>query len=296
MAEYSKTLHSAEHIFARALQNLGHEIHVRKADTDGPDKVGKAFIREILDLKAIEDAVSATNAEISKNLEITEYSFENLDSALKKFGKLRFNEERIDKETSVRVVKIGEFDYSACRHEHVKNTSEIGLFLVTRVKYLGGETEVEFIVGKTAEDYAIKQANTQLEIYAQTNSSLDKVNELVSSLKNKANENYSEVKALFEHLIKESKDNIFFIKNVKLSDKLDVMAKVIKENPYRCMALMNENQLFISKGPENKTDIPSIAAELKKRGIFTGSSDESHMSGKVTDAEAAISVLSVSIH
>ena len=39
------------------------------------------------------------------------------------FITLRFNEDRLDKEKQVRVVTIGQYDFSACKHRHVKQTS-----------------------------------------------------------------------------------------------------------------------------------------------------------------------------
>lgn len=285
MDEESKILHSAEHVFARSLQNLGLDIHVRKADTDEPGDFGKAFIKETIPIEKIEEAAESTNTELSKNLEISEYEFENMAKALEKFNKLRFNEDRIDKEGRIRVIKIGDFDYSACKHQHVKNTGEIGLFVVTKVKYLGGETEIDFLAGKKAAEYAIKQSNAALDVSMHNNLSINQINRFIDDLKARLKGSEKEGEDLLRLLLSESKSSILVLKGVKLSEKMPTVSKFLKDNPDRCVALLNETQIFISRGEKNSTDIKTAAENLKAENLFIGSYDDMHLSGKLTDVD-----------
>lgn len=156
-------LHTAEHIFARALQEQGLNIHVRKADTYRSDNIGKAYVKEIIPFEKIIEAEKTVNAKIIESIAVTEENFENLDEAMRKNPKLRFNEDRLDKEKQIRVVTIGQYDFSACKHRHVKQTSEIMMFTVKRISYLGGETEIEFLAGYDALLFLLQIKNEVLK-------------------------------------------------------------------------------------------------------------------------------------
>lgn len=62
-------------------------------------------------------------------------------------------------EGPVRVVGIGDFDFSACGGTHVARTGEIGLIAALRTERLKRGTRIEFLAGHRARaDYARKQA------------------------------------------------------------------------------------------------------------------------------------------
>jgi len=59
-----------------------------------------------------------------------------------------------DRDGKIRLVKIGEFDYSACGGTHCKNTSFVRLLKIIGTEKIRGRILVKFLAGKTAvEDY-----------------------------------------------------------------------------------------------------------------------------------------------
>lgn len=51
---------------------------------------------------------------------------------------------------SIRVVKIGEFDYSACGGTHCRSTAEVGMIKITGVEKMRGRVLVNFLSGRQA--------------------------------------------------------------------------------------------------------------------------------------------------
>ena len=67
-----------------------------------------------------------------------------------------------DVDGALRVVAIGDFDYSACGGTHVACTGEVGLLSVLRVERMKRGTRIEFLAGHRARaDYARKHAIVQ---------------------------------------------------------------------------------------------------------------------------------------
>ncbi len=59
-----------------------------------------------------------------------------------------------DRERKIRIVQIGEFDYSACGGTHCRNSAEVGLIKIIGVEKMRGNLSVKFLAGRLAiEDY-----------------------------------------------------------------------------------------------------------------------------------------------
>ena len=59
---------------------------------------------------------------------------------------------------AIRVVEIGDFDWSACGGTHVRQTAEVGQIKIRRLDRRGAETRIEFLCGQRAlADYRRKQ-------------------------------------------------------------------------------------------------------------------------------------------
>ena len=150
------TLHSAEHIFSRSLQNLGLKIEVLKADTFRADGKGFLIVSGKIQMEQLLLAELNVNSVIHKNLDTSIEVFENIKLAESKYPNLRFNEGRLKETKNIRVVKIGNFDVCACKNEHVTNTGEIKAFAIVDISYLRGDTQIEFKTGLDVVTYLIK--------------------------------------------------------------------------------------------------------------------------------------------
>lgn len=106
-----------------------------------------------LDDSAVADAEALANEIVSRNLAVRAWfpAEEELAAlALRKTPEVR---------GPLRVVGIGDFDFSACGGTHVSATGEIGLITVLRTERLTRGMRVEFLTGGRARaDYARKHA------------------------------------------------------------------------------------------------------------------------------------------
>jgi alanyl-tRNA synthetase len=102
---------------------------------------------------AIAEAESIANDVVGRNLGIRAWFPEERELAglaLRKTPDVR---------GPLRVVAIGDFDYSACGGTHVRATGEVGLVSILRTERLGRGMRVEFLCGGRARaDYAKKHA------------------------------------------------------------------------------------------------------------------------------------------
>ena len=274
-------LHTAEHIFARALQEQGLNIHVRKADTYRSDNIGKAYVKEIIPFEKIIEAEKAVNAKIIENLAVTEENFENLEDAIKKNPKLRFNEDRLDKEKQVRVVTIGQYDFSACKHRHVKQTSEIMMFTVKRISYLGGETEIEFLAGYDALLFLLQIKNEVLKSAMDRHFVPEKLSEYIKNENERVIEVEKEEKEMLYRLL-ENNHNLIILKGVKISKFYGELNYFIKTHSDMCIGITNLQQITIMKGKNCKTDLLKLGEKLKTLN-FSGSINESSINGKADE-------------
>ena len=152
--------HTAEHIFVRALQNLGKDLLVRKVEHG---KVSKAYIESNeLTLDDIYKAEVVANEIIDDARSIKEHTFNSLDEAKSKFPMLRAYEERI--KDKVRVIEVEGYDYAACIKDHVKNTSECQFFIVKHVSREKNMYTIEFLAGRDAKKQALEHSIRLLKI------------------------------------------------------------------------------------------------------------------------------------
>ncbi|MCL4376161.1 hypothetical protein M1558_01565 [Candidatus Parvarchaeota archaeon] len=274
-------LHTAEHIFARALQEQGLDIHVRKADTYREDNIGKAYVKEIIPFEKIMEAEKAVNAKIIENLAVTEENFENLEQAIKQNPKLRFNEDRLDKEMQVRIVTIGQYDFSACKHRHVKQTNEIMMFAVKRISYLGGETEIEFLAGNDALLFLLQIKNEVLKAAMDRHFVPEKLSEYVKNENERIVEIEKEEKEMLYKLM-ESNSKLITLNGVKISKFYGEINYFIKMHPERGIAITNGQQITVMKGNGCKVDLLKMGEQLKTLG-FTGNISQSSINGKADE-------------
>lgn len=274
-------LHTAEHIFARALQEQGLDIHVRKADTYGDDNVGKAYIKEIIPMDSLFSAEKTVNLKIWENMHVSERTFGSLKDAVESVPKLRFNQERIDENKEVRVINIGRYDFSACSHRHVNDTSDIICFALKRVSYLGKETEVEFLSGLDALKFLLDIKDATLKAAAEGHFIPGEIGRYLQKTKESLEETEREEKEILFRLIEKS-SGLIEVKGVKLSKFYGEISAIVKRDPARCIAITNGQQLTIIKGNDCGTDLVGIGSRLKEAG-FSGNINESTINGKADE-------------
>ena len=277
-------LHTAEHMFARALQELGLNIHVRKADTYREDNIGKAYLKEIIPFEKIIEAEKKVNEKILDDLPIKEENFGNLDEAMKRNPKLRFNEDRLDKEKEIRVVSIGEYDFSACKHRHVKQTKEIIMFAVKRISYLGGETEIEFLAGSYALLFLLQIKNEVIKASMDRHFVPERLLEHMKNENERAVELEKEEKEMFYRLLERNQNAILLLKGVKISRFYGEINYFIKSNPDKCVNITNGQQIIILKGKDCTRDLKAFGEKIAKFG-FGGTVTESSINGKIDGAK-----------
>jgi alanyl-tRNA synthetase len=141
--------HTGQHILSQAF------LRVANAATIG-FHLGVETVSIDLDANALPEARIAEAAElanriVSENVEVRTWfpAAAELEAlALRKLP---------DVDGPVRVVAIGDFDFSACGGTHVARSSEVGLLSVQRVERMKRGTRIEFLAGHRARaDYSRK--------------------------------------------------------------------------------------------------------------------------------------------
>lgn len=146
--------HTGQHILSQAF------IRVANASTIG-FRLGTDTISIDLDATAlpdasIADAANVANQLISSNVDVRAWFPSESELAALALRKMP------DVDGPVRVVAIGDFDFSACGGTHVAHSAEIGLLSVLRTERMKRGTRIEFLAGNRARaDYARKHAIIQ---------------------------------------------------------------------------------------------------------------------------------------
>ncbi|TFG33531.1 hypothetical protein EU527_07940 [Candidatus Thorarchaeota archaeon] len=137
--------HTSEHIFVGALKKKYPTLKLGKIWIDGLH--GTIDVEEVkLSLQAILDAESEVTRLIHERANVTTeiVQAEDVDESI------RAREGVTSKHESIRLVRVGEFDSSACSGLHVINTQEICVFKIVDIKIGETETHIEFISGQKA--------------------------------------------------------------------------------------------------------------------------------------------------
>ncbi|MGQ9479090.1 MAG: hypothetical protein ACUVQ0_03580 [Thermoproteota archaeon] len=155
--------HTAEHVLMGSLQRIKGGLKVRKVEFSQGE--GSALVEvDSLSFEEIAEMQSTANRVIAEGREVREHFFNSLEDAKRAFPSLRAREERIH--GRVRVVEVDGFDYSACSGEHVGNTKECGMIIVTHVSKSGGLYELRFAVGEKALEVASRLSALCLSVSA----------------------------------------------------------------------------------------------------------------------------------
>ena len=141
--------HTGQHILSQAFLRRANAATI--GFHLGQESVSIDLEGPRLDDAAVSDAEALANGIVAQNLAVRAWFPEDEELprlALRKTPDVR---------GKLRVVGIGEFDYSACGGTHVEATGEVGLIAVHRTERLTRGTRIEFLCGGRARaDYARK--------------------------------------------------------------------------------------------------------------------------------------------
>ncbi|MGD0057159.1 MAG: alanyl-tRNA editing protein [Methanomassiliicoccales archaeon] len=169
--------HTGEHLLFSAISRIRPGIELVKI-TITPTKKS-VMVRGEVDWDLMFEAQRSVNESVRAGLRIMESWVRRDDPAVRE---ARVKLERIHGDR-VRIVQIGDLDKAACAGIHVKNTSEIGALLVTKLASAKpvGDFEIEFEVGGAAVRDSLDLASMGLQASATIGSNPQ---DLVSALSN----------------------------------------------------------------------------------------------------------------
>ena len=143
--------HTGQHILSQAF------IRVANAATIGfhlgAETISIDLDAALLSDATIADAANVANNIVSANVDVRAWFPTPLEIEALALRKMP------DVDGPLRVVAIGDFDFSACGGTHVARSAEVGLLSVLRTERMKRGTRIEFLAGHRARaDYARKHA------------------------------------------------------------------------------------------------------------------------------------------
>ncbi len=135
MKEYFAPMHTAEHILNGFMskkygngRSFSAHLEKKKSKCDYRGFTKNLSPEEVLEIEENVNAVIRQNLDISEKI-ITKSEAEQI------FDISRIPKEDLQNEFSVRIVSVGDFDSCPCIGNHVKNTSEIGIFKIISTSF-----------------------------------------------------------------------------------------------------------------------------------------------------------------
>lgn len=142
---YDPAMHTTEHIFGRVMDNMFHcgkniTMHLEKKKS----KCDFKFDRDITPEEKVQIEKNVNDV-IRQHLDVKIYTLPR-EEAEKLVDVSKLPDES-KSASELRIVQIGDFDYSACIGQHVSNTSEIkGVFRITTTTYDNGILRTRWVV------------------------------------------------------------------------------------------------------------------------------------------------------
>jgi len=190
--------HSATHLLQAALvQTLGN--HVKQAGSSvGADRLRFDFAHPqavtSAEIKVVEDLV---NSQIKAHLEVAA-TIMTKDQAMTAGATALFGEKYGDE---VRVLNMGKFSQELCGGTHVKNTGDIGHFLITSEGSLSsGVRRIEAVTSTTAMEQLVNARNLVKDLEQNLQEKETKIIEKVSNLQKEIKDKAKEIDLLKEKI------------------------------------------------------------------------------------------------
>ncbi len=175
-----KEAHTGEHILFRALSTVFEGMTVKKVELGERTYFLVHYDKEF-DWNSLLEAECLANRIISEGRPVKKIQCSRKEAEL--YPQLRVRWDRITDDI-ITVVEVEGFDWAACTGEHVETTAEIGYILVTRIASVGkNDYEIEFVVGESAHEEALKRSILAMRVSALLGTSLDKIMPTVQNLR-----------------------------------------------------------------------------------------------------------------
>jgi len=154
--------HSGEHLLFGSIQKRLDELELVKISIGAEKKM--VMVRGQIDWGLIQACQEDVNAVILKAIPSGE-EWVGRGSSLLERARVKLDRIHGDR---IRLVNFGDYDIAACSGIHVKNTSEIGMLLVTKFTSAKpiGDYEIEFEVGAKAVSTALELSVLALQASA----------------------------------------------------------------------------------------------------------------------------------
>lgn len=171
-----RQMHTAQHILSQAFIRLyGYEtvsVHL-----------GREYAAVELDAKQVSLEQVASTEKMAQEVVAASYPVEILFIDSNEAVNLPLRKVPMRKGT-IRVIRIGEFDWSACGGTHCNNTAEVVVLKITGVEKMRGRSLVKFLAGRQAlDDYHNRfSVTSQLsqQFTCHVNNLVDKVSKLAA--------------------------------------------------------------------------------------------------------------------
>ncbi|MFW9800922.1 MAG: hypothetical protein ACFFD9_10830 [Candidatus Thorarchaeota archaeon] len=149
--------HTSEHLLVASIKKKHHDVVLGYMWIDGEHGTVDLGGRE-LELKDLIQGEDEVQGLIEDELPVET----DLVKASEVSSDVRAREGVSEKHQVIRVVKVGEFDSSACSGTHVANTRDIGVFKIIDFKAIPEGLRVEFVAGRRAREELTRTYNELL--------------------------------------------------------------------------------------------------------------------------------------
>ncbi|MDK2886314.1 MAG: alanyl-tRNA synthetase [Thermosipho sp. (in: thermotogales)] len=262
---FIKQHHTAQHILSAAFENVAEisTVSFRMGFEYSTIDLNVPFITD----EVLKEVEFEANKIIQSCLDVEEKIVEKEE--VDKFPLRKGLSEKVS--GKVRIIKIDEYDYSACGGYHVKNTGEIGIVKILKTeKVKGNLTRVYFVAGLKALEYFQNYTKILRSISNKLTSSIFELEERVEQLLEKVKEQNSKLESISEFLAKEKiknlekiKEDVFYIEVEPLTAKY--LPKYFDKLNSLLIIYDGERYTFISSG---KYNVREIIEKLKEK--FSG--------------------------
>ncbi|OOC36766.1 threonyl-tRNA synthetase [Thermosipho melanesiensis] len=270
---FVKAHHTAQHILSAAL----HEI--AEINTVG-FRMGFEYTTVDLDVPFVNDMVLKEAEELSNDVVKRCINVEEVLVDREDVGRFKLRKPLSEKvEGKVRIIKIGEFDYSPCGGFHVKNTGEIGVIKVLKQEKIKGNlTRLYFVASSLALKYFWKYNNILRNISKTLTSSISEIEEKVSKTLDELKMCATKVDKLSSELAKykvkelKKKGNVYYLEGER--NILRYIPKYFDKEGALLVLYDGRSYNFTSTGGYN---VKKIIEQLKN--IYGGSGGGSKVKG-----------------